>query len=153
MKTLDREAKEEIRGTVQMVSFQVGTEEYAVDIAHVQELTTVPRTASFLKGVINLRGKIIPIIHLATRLNLPSKPETQESRVVVVEDSGKTVGLIVDGMREVIRIPVSAIHTPPAGEADGPSLYIQGVAKMDHRLLVILDLGQLLGANALEGIS
>ena len=160
METVHREAKEETTGTVQMVSFQVGAEEYAVDIGnvqeiiHVQNLTIVPKTPVFLKGVINLRGKIIPIVELATRLTLPPKPDTKESRIVVVEDSGKTVGLIVDAMREVIRIPLSSIHASPAGcEADGPSLYIQGVAKMGHRLLVILDLGHLLGEKVLEGVS
>lgn len=158
METVHSQEKAKSAVTLQMVSFQVGAEEYAVDIKHVQEiihmqdLTTVPKTPAFLKGVINLRGKIIPIIDLKTRLNLSSQPPTKESRIVVVEHSAKTVGLIVDAMREVIRIPASSICMSPTGDdKDGPSLYIQGVAKMDHRLLVIFDLDHLLGENVLHG--
>ncbi len=157
METVYSQEREDSTVTLQMVSFQVGVEEYAVDISsvqeiiHIQDLTTVPKTPDFLKGVINLRGKIIPIVDLTTRLSLSPKQPTKESRIVVVEDSGKTVGLIVDAMREVIRIPSCSIRTPPTEtEQDGPSLYIRGVAKMDNRLLVILDLEHLLGEDVLK---
>jgi len=157
METVYSQEREDSTVTLQMVSFQVGVEEYAVDISsvqeiiHIQDLTTVPKTPDFLKGVINLRGKIIPIVDLTTRLSLSPKQPTKESRIVVVEDSGKTVGLIVDAMREVIRIPSCSIRTPPTEtEQDGSSLYIRGVAKMDNRLLVILDLEHLLGEDVLK---
>lgn len=137
---------------VQSVTFHVASEEYAVDILHVQEIlrpremTRVPKAPSFLTGVINLRGQIVPVINLRTRLGMAPSEQTQDSRIVVVNHSGKTVGLIVDAMSEVLRISESVIHPPPVTpNAQFSSEYIQGVAKLEKRLLIFLDLAALLG--------
>ncbi len=137
---------------LQVVSFRVGEEEYTVDILRVQEIiripemTRVPKTPSFLRGVINLRGQIIPVMELRNRLGMQSIPDTKETRIVVVEDSEKTVGLIVDAMSEVLRIPETALQpVPVTSQLQSQAEYIQGVAKLKDRLLILLNLETLLG--------
>jgi purine-binding chemotaxis protein CheW len=151
------EKKKDSTTLLQMVSFHIGEEEYAVETVNVQEiirlheLTRVPKTPPYLKGVINLRGKIIPIIDLRCRLKMDDQAPTKESRIVIVDSSGKTVGLIVDAMSEVIRIPESAIRVlSGVGDSLSQSNYISGVAKLEDRLLIILDLENLLDENILK---
>jgi purine-binding chemotaxis protein CheW len=136
---------------VQLVSFFLDKEEYAVDILRVQEIlrvremTRVPKSPSFIKGVINLRGKIVPIMDLRARFGLNSIPIHEGSRIVVVDHNGKIVGLIVDSMSEVLRIPKEYIHqAPTTSNVQTSKEYIKGVAKLDTRLLIFLDLERLL---------
>jgi len=134
----------------QVVSFEIGAEEYAVDILEVQEInrmveiTRVPTAPSYVEGVINLRGKVIPIIDLRLRFGLPATDRTTESRIVVVDVNRNVIGLIVDSVSEVLRIPNSLIEPPPNGKGGGAEFH-KGVGRMDNRLLILLDLKRLLG--------
>ncbi len=133
----------------QLVVFSLLNENYGIDIYKVQEIiqyrdiTFVPKAPPFVKGVINLRGKIIPVIDLKERFNLPEKEITPDTRIIVVEISSQTVGLIVDSVTEVLRIPKDNIEPPPPVttiEAD----FIEGVGKLDERLIIILDIDKIL---------
>lgn len=135
---------------IQLVVFKVGKELYGVNIAAMQEIvrvpemTEVPDAPAFLEGVINLRGRIVPVIDLRKRLNLPVAARTKASRVLITEGEGKAVGLLVDAASEVLKIPIEAIDEPPEMISAIGVEYIIGVAKMDERLIIILDLKKIL---------
>ncbi len=144
------------RNRVQLVTFHVGREEYAVDILRVkeiirvQEMTRVPNTPDYLKGVINLRGKIVPVMDLRNRFRMEEIELKKEARIVVVEESGKNVGLMVDSMSEVLTIPGTFVLAPPdRGDGLDNVEFIQGVAKLEDRLLTFLNLQILLGEQGL----
>ncbi|NOY53653.1 MAG: chemotaxis protein CheW [Deltaproteobacteria bacterium] len=145
------------KNLLQLVTFHVGREEYAVDILRVQEIirvqemTRVPNTPDYLKGVINLRGKIIPVMDLRRRFRMEAIELKKEARIVVVEESGKNVGLMVDSMSEVLNISNTFILAPPDAEngSDNNIEFIQGVAKLEDRLLIFLNLQILLGEHGL----
>jgi len=135
---------------LQLVSFKIGNEEFGVDILKVQEInrmmeiTTVPNAPEFVDGVVNLRGRIIPVIDLRTRLNMPRNEHDNNTRIVVVELSGKTVGFIVDEVSEVLRIPRNITEPPPDMVAGINAEYITAVGKLEDRLLILLDLEKVL---------
>lgn len=134
----------------QMVSFVIGTEEYAVDILEVQEIirmveiTKVPKAPHYVEGVINLRGKVIPIVDLRLRFGLSTEERTKETRIIVVDISRIIIGMIVDVVSEVLRIPASLVEPPPSSK-QGASDFYKGVGKIDNRLLIFLDLNRVLG--------
>ncbi len=131
---------------VQVVSFRLGNEEYGVDISQVQEIirmveiTHVPRAPRFMEGVINLRGQLIPIIDLRTRFSMARAEHTKSTRIVVTEIGAKKVGIIVDGVSEVVNIPVEQVEAAPDMIAGVGTEYIQGVGKVGDRLIILLDL-------------
>ena len=133
------------------MSFHVGEEEFAIDILGVQEiirmveLTPVPNAPHFVEGVINLRGKVIPIIDLRSRFGLPSAERTKDTRIIVVEISNTVLGFIVDSVEEVLRLPESLIENPPNTGRGGSSDFHRGIGRVGGRLLILLDLGQILG--------
>ena len=135
---------------LQLVSFRIGEEEFGVDILKVQEInrmldiTKVPNSPSFVDGVINLRGKVIPIVNLRERFGLGNRERDKDTRIVVVELSGKTVGFVVDAVSEVLRIPKSVTEPPPSIVAGINSEYITAVGKLEDRLLILLDLERVL---------
>ena len=137
----------------QVVSFDIGSEEFAVDILDVQEIirmveiTPVPKAPYYVEGVINLRGKVIPIVDLRRRFGLPDAERTKETRIVVVDVSRIILGLVVDSVSEVLRIPSSLIEAPPSGKQGGAEFH-KGVGRVDGRLLILLDLTRLLGQGA-----
>lgn len=132
--------------SVQVVSFRLGTEEYGVDISQVQEIirmveiTHVPRAPHFMEGVINLRGQLIPIIDLRTRFTMPRAGHTKSTRIVVTEIGNKRVGIVVDSVSEVINIPIDQVEDAPDMIAGVGTEYIQGVGKVNDRLIILLDL-------------
>lgn len=136
---------------LQLVTFNLGNEEYAVDILKVQEInrmagiTSIPNAPSYIEGVINLRGKVIPVINLRKRFGLDSKEIDSHSRIMVV-DVGTTIGLIVDSVSEVLRLSSDTVEPPPPMTANnnGSSEYIKGVGKLADRLLILLDIEKLL---------
>ena len=136
----------------QVVSFDIGSEEYAIDILDVQEIirmveiTPVPKAPYYVEGVINLRGKVIPIIDLRLRFGLSAAERTKETRIVVVDVSRVILGLVVDSVSEVLRIPSNMIESPPNGK-QGASEFHKGVGRVDGRLLVLLDLTRLVGTG------
>lgn len=135
---------------LQLVSFQLGEEEFGVDILKVQEInrmleiTKVPNSPVFVDGVINLRGKVIPILNLRQRFGLEKKEIDKKTRIVVVDIDGKVVGVVVDAVSEVLRLPVDTVEPPPPMAAGVESEYIKGVGKLEDRLLILLDLNKLL---------
>jgi purine-binding chemotaxis protein CheW len=144
---------------LQLVSFKIGDAEFGVDILSVQEinkmmeLTLVPNTPEFIEGVVNLRGRIIPVINLRSRLGLPVKEYDLETRIIVVEMTDKTLGFIVDEVKEVLRIPKSITEPPPQIVSGIDSDYITAIGKLEDRLLILLDLNRILSkeeTNQLE---
>lgn len=141
---------------LQLVGFRVGEEEFCLDILSVQEiirlqqLTRVPNSPDAMDGVMNLRGKIIPVIALRKRFGLEQTPSDKNARIVVVEVRGTVLGLIVDSVSEVLRIPADTVEPPPQL---GPARqeYVSGVGKLDNRLLILLDVERLMSADDLMG--
>lgn len=138
---------------MQLVSFKIGTEEYGVDILKVQEInrmvdiTRVPQAPHYVEGVINLRGKVIPIVDLRKRFDLDLKEYDKNTRIVVVDISGHILGMIVDSVSEVLRLQADTIEPPPEIATGIDSEYIKGVAKLDDRLLIFLDLSKVIDAD------
>ncbi len=137
---------------LQLVSFKLGNEEYAVDILKVQEInrmveiTSIPNVPYYVEGVINLRGKVIPVINLRKKFGLESKKNDAHSRIMVV-DVGATVGLIVDSVSEVLRLSSETVEPPPPLTSGSGSEYIKGVGKLEDRLLILLDIEKFLSGN------
>jgi len=134
---------------LQLVSFSVASEEYGLDILRVQEiirtqqLTRVPNLPDYVEGVINLRGKVIPVVALRRRLGLESVVSDKNTRIVVVDVHGQTLGFIVDAVSEVLRISADTVEpTPRIGAVERE--YISGVGKLESRLLLMLDLERLM---------
>ena len=154
MAALDDNIKTQLSGrTLQVVSFALGSEEYGVDIAQVQEInrmvaiTRVPRAPQFMEGVINLRGQLIPIVDLRTRFGMERAERTKNTRIVVTEIGSKRLGMVVDSVSEVLRIPVEQIEGAPDLVAGVDTEYIRGVGKMDDRLIIMLDLARVISAS------
>ncbi len=135
---------------MQVVSFRLAQEEYAIEIIRVQEIiligevTSLPQTPPYIKGVINLRSTVIPIVDLRLRFCLTEEEVTDETRIMVVNVAGKTIGLIVDAVSEVLRIAQEQISPPPPTVAGLEQNYLVGLAKLDDRLLILLDIEQII---------
>jgi purine-binding chemotaxis protein CheW len=117
------------------------------------EITKVPRAQAFVEGVINLRGKVIPIIDLRRRFGLSSKTHDKHTRIIVIEISNMIVGFVVDSVSEVLRIPSGTVEPPPPVVAGVDSEYINGVGKLQDRLLILLDLDKLLSSEDIEALT
>ena len=147
----ETEAKTE--ESIQIVSFVVGKEEFGVDILKVSEInrsvevTRVPNTPEYIEGVINLRGKVIPIIDLRQRFGMPRKQHDKNTRIIVAQLEDKVVGFVVDAVRQVLRIPKNVLEPPPAIIATIEAEYITAVGKLDQRLLILLDLDKVLSTS------
>ena len=138
------EAKAEL---IQLVSFNLDREEYGVYVLKVREIirmsnvTRVPNTPYYVEGVINLRGKVIPIISLRKKFSLPEVENDKQTRIIVMDVDGELMGFIVDAVSEVIRISSAEIQPPPAVVNGGlEQEYLSGVINRADRLLVLLDL-------------
>lgn len=138
---------------LQLVSFNIGDEEFGVDILKVREInrmmevTRVPNSPEYVDGVINLRGKVLPIIDLRRRLRMPRKDHDKNTRIVVVELSGRVMGFVVDAVREVLRIPKSVTEPPPSMVGGVGGEFITAVGKLEDRLLILLDLEQVIATG------
>ena len=134
----------------QLVVFDLANEVYGMDIGVVleiirmQEITKVPRTPEFVEGIINLRGKIIPVVDLRKRFSLPVTDETADNRIVVVDIDGQGIGMVVDAVAEVMRITSGSIEPPSEAITTQESDYLLGIAKLDDRLIILLDMNKLL---------
>jgi purine-binding chemotaxis protein CheW len=139
---------------LQLVTFEVSDEEFAVDILAVQEinrmmdLTRVPQSPADVEGVINLRGKIIPVIDLRKKFGMASGTRTDHNRIVVVEVHKKVIGFIVDRVHEVLRISSDIVEPAPAMVCSIRSDFIAGVGKLKDRLIILLDIAKLFGEHA-----
>ncbi|HRN27471.1 MAG TPA: chemotaxis protein CheW [Ignavibacteriaceae bacterium] len=148
-----KETKHVQEELLQLVSFKIGDEEFGVDILSVQEInrmsqiTKVPNTPEFIEGVINLRGRIIPVIDLRVKLGMTRKDHGKNTRIVVVELKGQTIGFIVDEVSEVLRIPKNITEAPPDMVGGMNSDYITSIGKLEDRLLILLDLEKILSTS------
>jgi purine-binding chemotaxis protein CheW len=142
--------------TIQLVVFSIGKELYgvAIDAVHeivkVPEITQVPDAPAFLEGVINLRGRIVPVVDLRKRLRLDSKEKTKSSRVLITEHEGRLVGLLVDAVSEVLKIQPDAVEPPPDMISSIGVEYITGVAKAAARLIILLELNRVLSVDDMK---
>ena len=134
---------------LQLVSFYLEGEEFALEILKVQEiirmvdLTRVPNSPEFVEGVINLRGKVIPVIGLRKRFGMGPKEQDKQTRIVVLETRGMVIGFVVDSVSEVLRIPADTVEPPPR-LVKSEREYVTGVGKLANRLLLLLDVDRLL---------
>lgn len=136
-----------------LVTFHLEAEEYGVEIGRVQEIirvghiTGVPNAPDFIRGVINLRGKIIPVIDLRKRMDLPEAALTKLSRIMVIEAGPKVLGLLVDRVSQVIRVPLTAVDAAP-DELEESRGFVRGIGKIDSRLIMIMELDRVLAKDA-----
>ncbi len=146
---------------IQLVNFRLREEEFGVDIGAVSEITKVadishiPEAPSFIQGVTNLRGQVIAVVDLARQFGLSPQENLPESaRIVVTEVNGQTVGMLVDEVPEILKIPEENIEpAPELIQTEVRNDYIKGVGKLDGRLIVLLDLEKVLAAHEVEELA
>ncbi len=143
----------------QLVVFALGDEEFGVDIAQVREIvrliqiTYLPKAPVFVEGVVNLKGQVVAVIDLAKRLGVPSKPRGDSTRIIILELADNVVGMIVDSVSEVLRLPEENIEeVPHIIDTEVPEHYISGVGKLKDRLLVLLDLNKVLTPEEIQHV-
>jgi len=145
-----REEKKAVEATEHLATFLLAGEEYGVDVRLVQEIirvgeiTQVPRAPDFIKGVINLRGRIIPVVDLKRKLSLGVVELTREARIVVVKLKERLIGLLVDGASQVLKVPVAVIEAAPEEVVEIDANAVRGVAKLEKRLIILIDLLRIL---------
>jgi purine-binding chemotaxis protein CheW len=137
--------------SLQLVTFHLGNEEFGIDIKKVQEInrmieiTRIPNAPVFVEGVVNLRGKIIPIVSLRKKLGFEQTECDKSTRIMVVEVEGKILGFIVDSVSEVLRIDDPKMEEAPSITGQTSAAYIEGVINLTDRILILLDLKALFG--------
>lgn len=147
-------AKGEGADQLQLVTFEVGAEQFAIDILAVQEInrmmqiTKVPQSPPCLEGVINLRGRIIPVIDLRKRFGMEASSRDEDCRIVVVEVQTRVLGFIVDRVNEVLRVDSTIVDAAPSMTTTVDRDFIRGVAKLTSGLVILLDISKLLSAEA-----
>ncbi|HWR59841.1 MAG TPA: chemotaxis protein CheW [Thermodesulfovibrionales bacterium] len=142
-------------GELQLVTFTIG-EQYGVPISQVQEIirigtiTKVPNSIPYMEGVINLRGRILPVLNLRKRLHLPLQDITRDSRIVVIEAGNKTIGLLVDSVSQVMKVSSELIDKAPEEVLEINSDYITGVCKLQESIVIMIDLERLIKRENIE---
>ena len=142
---------------LQIVAFRLSSEEYALpitkvkDINRVMPLTKMPKSPAFMKGVINLRGEIIPVVDLRERFGLTVSEATDDSRIMVVDFNSRLLGIIVDGVTEVLTIPTSEIDIPPT-VAKLNIKQVPGVGKVNNRLLILLNIDEVFSEEEVKSL-
>jgi len=137
----------------QLVIFELGVENFGVDIGTVegiikmQELTRVPHAPGFVEGVTNLRGSVLPVVDLRKRFGMPTCEATRETRIVVINIDGVKVGMVVDSVSEVLTIDDKSVEPTPPMVTTLDSAFIIGIAKLDGRLVILLDLEKVLSSG------
>ncbi len=143
----------------QYVNLLLNDEKYGIDIMDIEEIlrmieiTKVPKAPSFVEGIINIRGKVIPIVDLRKKMGIPANAYTNSTRIIVVNLRGKQVGLIVDHVEEVLRVEDDLVDKAPAASTSVDNTYIKGVARLPTGMVIIFDIHHIFGsreANALD---
>jgi Chemotaxis signal transduction protein len=138
------------------LTFALGAEEYGIEILNVREIiclmdiTTVPQTPDYMKGVINLRGKVIPVIDLRLKFSMPEEVHTQETCVIVVEVNNAQIGIIVDSVSEVLDIKSTAIEDAPSFGQGIDTDFIMGLGKTKEKIIILLDIDEVLSSEGVE---
>ncbi|MET0552314.1 MAG: chemotaxis protein CheW [Vicinamibacteria bacterium] len=146
-----REERQAVEASEHLATFFLSSEEYGVDVRLVQEIirvseiTPVPRAPGFIKGVISLRGRIIPVVDLKRKLNLGEVDvKGRAARIAVVKVRERLIGLLVDGASQVLRVTLTRIEPAPEEVVEIDANYIRGVAKLEERLIILMDLPKIL---------
>lgn len=150
----------EIKNEIKLVVFRLGEEEFGAPINQVHEIlrlveiTRVPRAPRFIEGVVNLRGRIIPVLDLRRRFDLPvdASPKNKQ-RIMEVEVEGQVLGMIVDEVNEVVRVPIDGIEPAPAMVADIAGEYLSGVGKLPGRILIMLNFDKILSEQETQQVT
>ena len=143
----------------QLISFTIGEEEYGLDLLRVKEvirmrqITWLPKAPSCVKGIINLRGDVIPIVDLRDRFGLKTIENTATTRVIVVEVEGRLVGIVVDSASQVVRVPADQFDPPPPMAGKTAQRFITGVGKMDEKLIITIDVDRILSTDEMSQIA
>ena len=141
---------------LQIVGFRVGNETFGVPIQSVHEIvrmmdiTNVPDSPVYIEGVINLRGKIIPVVDLRKRFGEKEIKASKKNRILVAEVGAKMVGLVVDAASEVLKLPPSDVDPPPNVFEDGDVNYVTGVGKLNGRLVILVELSKIMQRGELR---
>jgi len=142
----------------QFIVFSVGGEEYGLPVLRVQEIiryltpTKVPHGPSFVEGVIDFRGEVIPIVNLRSRFGLPPKEYDSFSVIIVIEANGKIVGLTVDQVSEIINIPKDRIHPAPDFSAQKNTRFLTAMGKLNEKLIFLIDLDKIMDLSEQEDL-
>lgn len=137
----------------QIVVFELANEHYGLDISAVegiikmQSITKMPQAPHYVEGITNLRGVVVPVMDLRRRFGLPAKEHTKDTRIVVVYMNEMKVGMIVDGVSQVLRIPEDAIEPAPPMTTSVNSALNRGIAKLENQLVILLDLSKVLSVE------
>jgi purine-binding chemotaxis protein CheW len=143
----------------QLISFTVGAEEYGLELLRVKEVirmrqvTWLPKAPACVKGIINLRGDVIPIVDLRERFGLQSTEHSAMTRVIVVEVEGKPVGMVVDSASQVVRVPADQFEPPPPMLGMAARGFITGVGKLDGKLIITIDVDRILSSEEMSQIA
>ncbi len=138
----------------QLVVFDLANEFYGINIAVVesiikmQTITQLPQALYYVRGVTNLRGSVLPVIDLRTRFGLETKQDTRQTRIIIVTMNNMKVGVVVDGVSEVLRVPDEAIEPLPPMVNSVNSAFLKGIARMENRLIILLELSKVLELEA-----
>lgn len=147
----------------QYLTFMLGKEIFAINILNIKEiieynqLTEVPRMPAFIKGVINLRGAVVPVVDMSVRFGRASNPITRKTCIVIIEvdyeDEQHVVGVMVDAVNEVLDIPTSEIEPPPSFGAHIRADFIQGMGKVNERFIILLEVNKVLSVHEMAEIA
>jgi purine-binding chemotaxis protein CheW len=141
-----------------VVIFRLASEYYALEIQAVQEIvrmqsiTSIPGSDTWIEGITNLRGRVVPVVDLRLRCDIERTEHTAETRIVVVNSAAGMVGLIVDAVTEVMRIPVDQIELPSSLVSVPANQYLRGIAKLSDRLVSLVDLAKILPSETIAGL-
>ena len=150
---IGRGREEDRGGILQVIGFHIGAEEYGLEILQVREIirvgaiTRMPRAPGFVRGIINLRGDVIPVLSLGERFGLKIEEGGASARVIVAEIGGQLIGMMVDSVSAVLRVPAGQIDPPPPIIGGMSRRYVRGVAKLEKRLVILLDLDRVLSED------
>ncbi len=138
---------------VQLVTFRLGAEEFGLDVFSVHEIlryqapTPVPRAPDFVDGVIDVRGTLVPVVDLRRRFELAEAPTDGDTRTVLVEFGGERLGLVVDAVTEVLRVPETAVSAPPQYIRGLAAEFVRGIVRLEGRLVVLIDIDRILSSQ------
>jgi purine-binding chemotaxis protein CheW len=136
----------------ELIAFRMGTQEFCVDIMSVREIrgwtkaTALPKSPSFVRGVVNLRGTVLPIVDLAARLGFPAAEPTARHVIIVAQIGVQTVGLLVDAVSDILTVTDDLVHPTPDVASDMAKIFVRGVLAVDQRMISLIALDQLLPA-------